>query len=47
MARKLYTEVVEKYPNERIALDAKLCIQHLGKSDEELIREFEKKSEQK
>jgi len=40
-ARVLYNKVIEKYPNESIAHDAKACIQNLGKSDEELIKEFE------
>jgi tetratricopeptide (TPR) repeat protein len=43
-AKEFYTKVIEKYPNEPIANDAKACIQNLGKSDEELIKEFEEKN---
>lgn len=46
-ARSIYNEVIEKYPNEQVAVDAKASIQNLGKSDEELIREFEAKNKSK
>lgn len=42
-ARKVYTEVIEKYPDSQLAKDAQASINNLGKSVEELIREFEKK----
>lgn len=45
-ARKIYMQVIEKYPNERIAEDAKASIDNLGKTPEELIKEFEKKNQQ-
>lgn len=43
-AKEIYNKVIEKYPNESISNDAKACIQNLGKSDEELIKEFESKN---
>lgn len=42
-ARKIYTKVIEKYPESQLAKDAEASIQNLGKSVEELVREFEKK----
>ena len=43
-AEQLYREVIKKFPDERIAQDAKACIDNLGKTDEELIKEFEAKN---
>jgi tetratricopeptide (TPR) repeat protein len=43
-AEQLYREVIKKFPNDRIAIDAEACIANLGKSDEELIKEFEAKN---
>ncbi len=43
-AEQLYREVIKKFPNEKIAQDAQACINNLGKSDEELIKEFEAKN---
>jgi len=43
-ARELYTLVVREYPNTKIAEDAKASIANLGKSDDELIKEFEAKN---
>ena len=45
-AEQLYREVIYRFPNDKIALDAKACINNLGKTDEELIREFEAKANQ-
>ena len=45
-ARQVYQQVIEKYPNERIAEDAKASIDNMGKTPEELIREFEKKNQE-
>ena len=42
-ARKIYKEVIEKYPESQLAKDAEASINNLGKSVEELVREFEKK----
>ena len=44
MAKKLYEEFLEKYPDDEFADDAQISIQNLGKSPEELIREFEEKA---
>jgi len=41
MAQKCYNEFLEKYPNHTLADDAKFSLEHLGKSDEEIIKEFE------
>ena len=40
-ARLIYTEFIETYPDNEFADDAKVSIQNLGKSPEELIKEFE------
>jgi outer membrane protein assembly factor BamD (BamD/ComL family) len=44
-ARKIYLEVIAKYPKSHLAKDAQASIQNLGKSPEELIRAFEKKQD--
>jgi TolA-binding protein len=46
-AKPIYEEVIRKYPKLPYASDAKAAIKNLGKSDEELIREFEKKNKGK
>lgn len=43
-ARKIYKQVIEKYPDSQLAKDAAASIGHLGKSVEELVREFEQKN---
>ncbi len=40
-ADKFYTEFLEKYPQHSLANDVAVLKRNLGKSDEELIREFE------
>jgi TolA-binding protein len=40
-ARRIYTEFIERYPDNEFADDAEVSIQNLGKTPEELIREFE------
>lgn len=42
-AELLYKQFLEKYPDHEMAKDAQFSIDNLGKSDEELIKEFEKK----
>ena len=42
-AKKYYTEFVEKYPENDFADDAAMSLKNLGKSPEELIKEFEAK----
>lgn len=44
-AKEAYTEFIEKYPDHDMAEAAKFSIKNLGKSPEELIREFEKKQD--
>jgi len=43
LARKYYTEFLVKYPNHPLANDAQFSMKNLGKSDEELVEEFEDK----
>ena len=43
-AKKTYQEVMTKYPDTQFAKDAQVSIDNMGKSPEELIREFEKKN---
>ncbi len=44
MAKKIYEEFLQKYPDDEFADDAEISIQNLGKSPEDLIREFEEKA---
>jgi TolA-binding protein len=44
-AEFIYKQFLEKYPNHEMAKDAKFSLDNLGKSDEELIKEFEKKQQ--
>jgi outer membrane protein assembly factor BamD (BamD/ComL family) len=41
-AKLIYEEFLEKYPDDEFADDAEVSIKNLGKSPEELIKEFEK-----
>jgi len=41
-AKFFYEEFLKKYPSHKLAEDAKFSIQNLGKSDEDLIKMFEK-----
>jgi tetratricopeptide (TPR) repeat protein len=43
-AEQLYREVIKEFPKDKIAQDAQACINNLGKSDEQLIKEFEEKN---
>lgn len=45
-ARQIYEEVLRKYPNDKLADDAKASIDNMGKTPEELIREFEKQNKE-
>lgn len=40
-AKAIYLEFIERYPNNEFADDAEVSIQNLGKTPEELIRQFE------
>jgi TolA-binding protein len=43
MAQKIYLDFLKKYPDHSLANDAQFSLNNLGKSDEEIIKEFEKK----
>jgi hypothetical protein len=43
-ARQLYELFIKKYPEHKLAEDAKFSIQNMSMSDEELIRMFEEKA---
>jgi len=43
-AKVIYEQVIVKYPNLPYAENARAAINNLGKSDEELIKEFKKKN---
>jgi len=43
-ARPIYEQIIRNYPKNKLAEDSKVAITHLGKSDEELVKEFEKKN---
>lgn len=43
-ARRIYTEFLEKYPDDDFADDAEVSIKNLGKTPEELIKEFEEQA---
>jgi len=43
-AKVIYEKVISDYPQSHYANDAKAAIQHLGKTDEQLIEEFKKKN---
>ena len=43
-AKKLYEQIIKEYPKSALATDAKTCLNNLGKSDEQLVQEFLKKS---
>lgn len=44
-ATELYNTFIERYPDNEFADDAQMSIMNMGKSPEELIREFEAKNE--
>ena len=44
-AKAIYEEFIQKYPDNDFADDAQISINNLGKSPEELIKEFEAKQE--
>ena len=44
LARRYYRQFIEKYPDNEFADDARMSLENLGKSPEELIREFEEKN---
>ena len=46
-ARVIYEQVIQKYPNTQFAIDSKASIDNLGKTPEQLIKEFEAKNKKK
>lgn len=44
-ATELYQQFIEKYPDNEFADDAEMSIKNMGKSPEELIKEFEARNE--
>jgi TolA-binding protein len=45
-AEFLYKQFLEKFPMHEMAKDAQFSLEHIGKSDDELIKEFEKKQKE-
>ncbi len=45
-AKEIYEEFIEKYPDDEFADDAEVSIKNLGKTPEELIKEFEEQANQ-
>ena len=43
-ARTIYHQIIREYPSTSFASDARACLQNIGKSDEELVKEFLKKN---
>lgn len=43
-AKEKYEYLIERYPKHVLAKDAKISLENMGKSDEELIRQFEKQN---
>jgi TolA-binding protein len=46
-ARAIYIEVIKKYPGTQFASDSKASIDNLGKTPDQLIKEFEAKNKKK
>ncbi len=46
-ARQIYESFIKSYPDHELADDAQFLLDNLGKSDEEIIREFEAKQQAK
>lgn len=46
LAQKTYNDFLQRFPDHELADDAQAALDNLGKSPEELIREFEKKAEE-
>lgn len=45
MARNIYTEFIAKYPDHKLATDAGVELQFLGKSAKEMLEEIQRKNE--
>ncbi len=46
-AKIIYEEIIAKYPNTTLARDSQAAINNLGKTDEQIIEEFQKKNGKK
>lgn len=46
-AKEYYTQFINKFPNHEFTDDAKYSLENIGKSPEELVKEFEKKNANK
>ncbi len=46
-ARVMYQQVIDKYPHDSLAMQARAAISILGKSYDEIIKEFEEKNKNK
>jgi len=44
-AKEIYERFIQRYPDHEFADDAAISIQNLGKTPEELVREFEQKNQ--
>jgi len=42
-ARRIYTEFLERYPDHDLAKDARFSLENLGRTPEDLIRDFERR----
>ena len=42
-AKELYLQFIEKYPNSDFSDDARVALENLGKSPEQMVREFEER----
>ena len=45
-AREIYTDFLDRYPEHELAEEVKVLIQNVGKSLEDLVKEFEAKNQQ-
>jgi TolA-binding protein len=43
-AKLIYSQIIMEYPTSSYATDAKACLQNIGKTDEQIVQEFLKKS---
>ena len=42
-AKKIYEQFLTEFPNDSLAKDVRFLLKNIGKSDEELLKEIEKK----